>query len=60
MTRFFTFFITKKYDVLFFIGECNAKVGSQQMPGVILKFVLGVENEVGQRLTKLCQRTHFS
>ena len=46
--------ISKKY-VLFIIGDWNAKVGSQQIPGVIGKFGLGVKNKVGQRLTEFCQ-----
>ena len=35
--------------------ECNAKVGSQETPGVTGKFGLGVQNEAGQRLTEFCQ-----
>ena len=42
-------------DVLFIIGDWNAKVGSQETPGVTGKFGLGVQNEAGQRLTKFCQ-----
>ena len=38
-------------DVLFIIGGWNAKVGNQEIPGVIL----GVQNEAGQRLTEFCQ-----
>ena len=56
---------TKK-DVLFIIGNWNAKVGSQEIPGVTGKFGLGVQNEAGQRLTEFCQEntlvitiTHF-
>ena len=45
----------KKKDVLFIIGDRNAKVGSQEIPGVTGKFVLGVQNETGQRLTEFCQ-----
>ena len=45
---------TKK-DVLFIIGNWNAKVGSQEMPGVTGKFGLGVQNEAGQRLIEFCQ-----
>ena len=45
---------TKK-DVLFVTGDWNAKVGSQETPGVTGKFGLGVQNEAGQRLTELCQ-----
>ena len=44
----------KKY-VLFIIGDWNAKVGSQEIPGVTGKFDLGVQNEAGQRLTEFCQ-----
>ena len=45
--------ITPKIDVLYIIGDWNAKVGSQETPGVTGKFGLGVQNEVGQRLTVL-------
>ena len=45
----------KKKDVLFIMGDWNAKVKSQEIPGVIGKFGLGVQNEAGQRLTKFCQ-----
>src|SRR5574337_1144631 len=44
-----------KIDVLFIIGDWNAKVGSQETPGVIGKFGLGIGNEAGQRLTEFCQ-----
>ena len=44
-----------KKDVLFIIGDRNAKVGSQEIPGVTGKFGLGVQNEAGQRLTEFCQ-----
>ena len=47
--------ITPKKDVLFIIGDWNAKVGSQEIPGVTGKFGLGVQNEAGQRLTEFCQ-----
>ena len=47
--------ITPKKDVLFTIGDWNAKVGSQEIPGVTDKFGLGVQNEAGQRLTKFWQ-----
>ena len=43
-------------DVLFIIGDWNAKVGSQETPGVTGKFGLGVQNEAGQRLIELCQK----
>ena len=46
---------TKKKDVLFIIGDWNAKVGSQEIPGVTGKFHLGVQNEAGQRLIEFCQ-----
>ena len=48
--------LTPKNDVLFIIGDWNAKVGSQEIPGVTGKFVLGVQNETGQRLTEFCQK----
>ena len=44
-----------KRDVLFIIGDWNAKVGSQEIPGVAGKFGLGVQNKTGQRLTEFCQ-----
>ena len=47
--------LTPIKDVLFIIGDRNAKVGSQEIPGVTGKFGLGVQNEVGQRLTEFCQ-----
>ena len=47
--------LTPKKDVLFIIGDWNAKVGSQEIPGVTGKFGLGVQNNAGQRLTKFCQ-----
>ena len=47
--------LTPKKDVLFIIGDWNAKVGSQEIPGVMGKFGLGVQNEVGQRLIDFCQ-----
>ena len=42
--------LTSKKDVLFIIGDWNAKVGSQEKPGVTGKFGFGVQNEAGQRL----------
>ena len=42
-------------DILFIIGDWNAKVGSQETPGVTGKFGLEVQNEAGQRLTEFCQ-----
>ena len=47
--------LTPKEDVLFIIRDWNAKVGSQETPGVIGKFGLGVQNEAGQRLIAFCQ-----
>ena len=53
--------LTPKKDVLFIIGDWNAKVGSQETPGVTGKFGRGVQNEAGQRLTKsFAKRTHWS
>ena len=42
-------------DVLFIIGDWNAKVGSPEIPGITGKFGLGVQNEAGQTLTEFCQ-----
>ena len=47
--------LTPRKDVLFIIGDWNAEVGSQEIPGVTGKFGLGVWNEVGQRLIEFCQ-----
>ena len=47
--------LTPKKDVLFIIGDWNAKVGSQETPGVTGKYGLGVQNEAGQRLIEFCQ-----
>ena len=47
--------LTPKKDVLFIIGDWNAKVGSQETPGVTGKFGLGIRNEAGQRLIEFCQ-----
>ena len=47
--------LTPKKDVLYIIGNWNAKVGSQEIPGVTGRFGLGVQNEAGQRLTEFCQ-----
>ena len=47
--------LTHKKDVLFIIGDWNAKVGSQEIHGVTDKFGLEVQNEAGQRLTEFCQ-----
>ena len=48
--------LTAKKDVLFIIGDWNAKVGSQEIPGVTGMFGLGVENEARQRLTRVLAR----
>ena len=47
--------LTPKKDVLFIKGEWNAKVESQETPGVTGKFDLGVQNEAAQRLIEFCQ-----
>ena len=47
--------LTPKKDVLFIIGDWNAKVGNQEIPGVIGKFGHGGQNEAGQRLIEFCQ-----
>ena len=47
--------LTPQKDVLFIIGDWNAKVGSQKTPGVTGKFGLGMLNEAGQRLIEFCQ-----
>ena len=47
--------VTPKKDILFIIEDWNAKVGSQEVPGVTGKCGLGVQNEAGQRLTDFCQ-----
>ena len=58
--------LTPKKDVLLITGDWNAKVGSQETPGVTGKFGLGVRNEAGQRIIEFCQEnalvianTHF-
>ena len=47
--------LTPKTDILLIIGDWNAKVGSQEIPGVTGKFGLGIKNEEGQKLTEFCQ-----
>ena len=47
--------LTPKKDVLLIIGDWNAKVGSQETPGVTGKFGLGIQNKAGQRLIEFCQ-----
>ena len=58
--------LTPKKNVLFIIGDWNAKVGSQETPGITCEFGLGIWNEAGQRLIEFCQEnalvmanTHF-
>ena len=50
---------TPKKDVIFITGDWNAKVGSQEIPGVTGKFGLGVQNEAGERRSS-AKRTHWS
>ena len=47
--------LTPQKDVLFIIGDWNAKVGTQETPGVTGRFGLGIRNEAGQRLIEFCQ-----
>src|SRR5574340_1132865 len=46
--------LTPKKDVLYFIGDWNAKVGSQETPGITCKFGLGIRKEAGQMLIEFC------
>ena len=46
--------------VLFIIGDWNATVGSQEIPGVTGKFGLGIQNEAGQRVIEFCQKMQWS
>ena len=48
--------LTLTKDVLFLIGDWNAKVGSQEIPGITGKFGLGIQNKTGQKLTEFCQQ----
>ena len=52
--------LTPKKDVLFIIGDWNAKVGGQEKHGVKGKFGLGVQNEAWQRLIEFSKRIHWS
>ena len=52
--------LTPIKDVLFIVGDWNAKVGSQEAPGVTGKFGLGIRNEAGQRLIEFAKRMHWS
>ena len=47
--------LTPKKDVLFIIGDWNAKIGSREIPGVTGRFGLRVQNEAGQRLIEFCE-----
>ena len=47
--------LSPKKDVLFITGDWNAKIGSQETPGIMGKFGFGVQNEAEQRLIELCQ-----
>ena len=47
--------LTPKKDILFIMGDWNAKVGPLEMLGVIGKFGLEIQNEAGKRLTEFCQ-----
>ena len=51
--------LTPQKDVLFIIGDRNAKVGSQEIPGFTGKFGLGVQNKAGQKLACLAKRNHW-
>ena len=52
--------LTPQKDVLFIIGDWNAKVGSQETPGVTGNFGFGVQNEADQRLTEFCQESKLA
>ena len=52
--------LTPPKDVFFIIGDWNAKVESQEAPGIAGKFGLGMQNEAGQRLIEFCQETGHS
>ena len=54
------FELTPPKDVLFILGDWNAKAGSQETPGVTGKFGLGIWNEAEQRLIEFCQEEHWS
>ena len=50
--------LTPKKDVLFIIGDWNAKVGSQETPGVTGKFDLGIQNDAGEKANRVLPREH--
>ena len=60
MKTYKTFRTNTPKNVPFIIEDWNAKVGSQEIPGVRGKFDLGVQNEAGQRLTEFDKRSHWS
>ena len=47
--------LTLKKDIIFILGDWNAKVGNEEIPGMTGKFCLGVQKEEGQKLTEFCQ-----
>ena len=51
--------LTPKKDILFIIGDWDAKVGSQETPGITGKFVFGIQNEAGQRLIEFCKENEL-
>ena len=51
--------LTPPKNVIFIIGDWNGKVGSQEIPGVTVKFGLGVQNEAGQMLIDFANRMHW-
>ena len=51
--------LTPKKDVIFILGNWNAKVERQETPGVTGKFGLGIQNESGQRLIEFCQDAEY-
>ena len=52
--------ITPKKDILFTVGDWNAKVGSREIPGLTGKLGLGIRNEAGQRLIEFSKKMHWS
>ena len=52
--------LTPQKDVLFLIGDWNAKVGNQEIPGATAKFGFGAQNEAGQRIIEFCQENALS
>ena len=58
MMTYKTIELTPERDVILITGDWNAKVGSQEIPGVTSKLSLGVQNEAGQRLTRVLPREH--